>query len=167
MREPLPPTMPVSRQLAGLLVLLAVCFATAAVGALLTAAAVHDWYPTLRKPPWTPPNWVFGPAWTTLYILMALAAWLVWRRGGWSASRGALGLFAIQLVLNAAWSGLFFNLRSPGIAFAEVLLLWCAILATLWAFAARSRPAAILFVPYLLWVTYAAALNGTIWRMNV
>lgn len=166
MREPLPPAFPLSRQLVGLLVFLAACFATAAVGAALTAATVHDWYPALRKPPWTPPNWVFGPAWTTLYTLMALAAWLVWRRGRTPTRRTALGLFAVQLVLNAAWSGLFFTLRSPGIAFAEILLLWCAILATLWSFGRVSTLAAGLFVPYLVWVTYAAALNGTIWRMN-
>jgi translocator protein len=166
MPEPLSPPLPVTRQLAALLGFLAVCFATAAVGAALTAATVHDWYPTLHKPAWTPPNWVFGPAWTTLYILMALAAWLVWRRGGWTARRGALGLFAVQLVLNAAWSGLFFTLRSPGVAFAEIMLLWCVILATLWSFGRVSSLAASLFVPYLLWVTYAATLNGTIWRMN-
>lgn len=166
MREPVPPAPHFSRQLAMLLVLLAVCFGTAAVGAALTAGPVRDWYPTLRKPAWTPPDWVFGPVWTTMYVLMALAAWLVWRRAGWAASRTALGLFAVQLVLDAAWSGLFFALRSPPSAFAEIILLWCAIAATLSSFGRVSTLAASLLVPYLLWVTYAAALNGTIWRMN-
>jgi uncharacterized protein YbjT (DUF2867 family)/tryptophan-rich sensory protein len=152
--------------LAMLLVLLAVCFGTAAVGAALTAGPVRDWYPTLRKPAWTPPDWVFGPVWTILYVLMALAAWFVWRRARGAASRTALGLFAVQLVLNAAWSGLFFTLRSPASAFAEIILLWCAIAATLSSFGRVSTLGASLLVPYLLWVTYAAALNGTIWRMN-
>ncbi len=160
------PSAAFSRQLAALLVLLAACFLTAAVGAALTAASVRDWYPTLRKPAWTPPSWVFGPAWTTLYLLMALAAWLVWRRAGWAASRIPLGLFALQLLFNAAWSGLFFTLRSPGSAFVDIVLLWCAIAATLWAFGRVSSLAAGLLVPYLAWVTYAATLNGAIWRMN-
>jgi uncharacterized protein YbjT (DUF2867 family)/tryptophan-rich sensory protein len=165
-REPVPPAPSFSRQLTVLLALLVVCFGTAAVGAALTAGPVRDWYPTLRKPAWTPPDWVFGPVWTTLYVLMALAAWSVWRHAGWAASRSALGLFAIQLVLNAAWSGLFFTLRSPASAFAEIILLWCAIVATLRSFGRVSTLAASLLVPYLLWATYAAALNGTIWRMN-
>ena len=109
---------------------------------------------------------MFGPVWTTLYVLMALAAWHVWRLAGWAASRTALGLFAVQLVLNAAWSGLFFALSSPASAFAEIILLWCAIAATLWSFGRVSILAAGLLVPYLLWVTYAAALTGTIWGMN-
>jgi tryptophan-rich sensory protein len=149
-----------------LLALLAVCLGAGLVGAALTAGPVRDWYPTLHKPAWTPPDWLFGPVWTALYVLMALAAWLVWRRAGWPASRTALGLFAVQLLLNVAWSGLFFALHSPGLAFAEILLLWSAIVATLWAFGRVSAPAAGLLVPYLLWVTYAAALNGAIWRMN-
>jgi tryptophan-rich sensory protein len=154
------------KQLAVLMALVALCLLTGAVGAALTAVSVRDWYPTLRKPPWTPPDWLFGPVWTTLYVLMALAAWLVWRRGGWPASRAALGLFAVQLVLNGAWSGLFFTLRSPGAAFAEIIHLWVAILATVWAFVQVSRLAAGLLAPYLIWVTYAAALNGAIWMMN-
>jgi tryptophan-rich sensory protein len=110
---------------------------------------------------------VFGPVWTTLYVLMALAAWLVWRRAGWATSRTALGLFALQLILNAAWSALFFAWCSPGSAFAGILLLWCAIVATLWSFGRISIVAAVLLAPYLVWVTYAAALNWAIWRLNV
>ena len=154
------------RPVVALVVSLAVCLGVQAVSGLLTAAGVRDWYPTLSKPSWTPPDWVFGPVWTALYVLMALAAWLVWRRLGWPRSRPALTLFAVQLVLNAAWSGLFFALQNPGAAFAEIILLWAAIAATLVAFARVSPAAAGLLVPYLLWVTYAAALNGTIWVMN-
>jgi benzodiazapine receptor len=97
---------------------------------------------------------------------MALAAWLVWRSAGWPKAQTALVLFFVQLAFNTAWSGLFFRLHSPGIAFAEILLLWCVIAATLWAFGRISTIAAILFAPYLLWVAFAAVLNGTIWRMN-
>lgn len=154
------------RQLAVLLVLLAICLGTGVLGAVLTAASVRDWYPTLSKPGWTPPDWVFGPVWTALYVMLAFAAWLVWRRVGWEASRRALGLFAAQLLLNAGWSGLFFALHSPASAFADILLLWAAIIATLWSFRRVSAVAAGLLVPYLLWVTFAAILNGAIWRMN-
>jgi len=136
-------------------------------GAALTAVSVRDWYQTLSKPAWTPPDWVFGPVWTTLYFLMALAAWLVWRRTGWSTGRTALVLFALQLVLNAAWSPLFFSLHSPGIALVDIILLWAAIAATLWSFGRISALAASLFVPYLMWVSYATALNWAIWRMNL
>ncbi len=152
--------------LAILLFLLVVCLGVGVVGAELTAVSVRDWYPTLHKPAWTPPDWVFGPVWTALYVLMALAAWLVWRRGGWVANRTALGLFALQLALNAVWSGLFFALRSPAGGFADILLMWCAIVATIGSFWRVSTLAASLLVPYLMWVTYAAALNGVIWRMN-
>jgi len=155
------------RQLAMLVFFLVICFGTAAVGAALTAVSVRDWYQTLSRPAWTPPDWVFGPVWTTLYFLMALAAWLVWRRTGWSTGRTALVLFALQLVLNAAWSPLFFSLHSPGIALVDIILLWAAIAATLWSFGRISALAASLFVPYLMWVSYATALNWAIWRMNL
>jgi len=155
-----------AREWAMLPAFVAACFAAAALGAWFNANAVDDWYPTLRKPTWTPPAWVFAPVWTVLYLCMAFAAWLVWRRADRSERRTALILFAIQLVLNVAWSGLFFGLRRPGIAFAEIVVLWGAIAATLWAFRRVSAPAAWLFVPYLAWVTFAAALNGSIWWMN-
>ena len=155
------------RQLAMLLFFLVICFGTAGVGAALTAVSVRTWYQTLSKPAWTPPDWVFGPVWTMLYMMMALAAWLVWRRTGWSTGRTALGLFAAQLALNAVWSPLFFSLHSPGIALVDILLLWAAIAATLWSFRRISALAASLLVPYLMWVSYATALNCAIWRMNL
>ncbi len=142
---------------------LLVCFAAAAFGAMFPPG---DWYAALRKPSWNPPNWIFGPAWTALYMMMAVAAWLVWRQGGWNQQRKPLLLFLAQLTLNAAWTPLFFGLRRPDVAFAEIVLLWLAIAATLLAFRSVSRPAAWLLAPYLAWVSFAAALNFTLWRLN-
>jgi tryptophan-rich sensory protein len=155
-----------SRQLLVLLAFLVACFATAGLGAALTAVSVHDWYQTLQKPKWTPPDGIFGPVWTALFCLIALAGWFYWRRMGWIAGQTGLRWFALQLGLNAAWSGLFFALRSPGLAFADILLLWIAIVATIRAFRSASALAAGLLAPYLIWVSYATALNGVIWRMN-
>jgi translocator protein len=154
------------RQLAMLLFFLVICLGTAGAGAAVTAVSVSGWYQTLSKPTWTPPDWVFGPVWTTLYLLMAVAAWLVWRRAGWSTGRAALSLFALQLALNAAWSPLFFRLHSPGIALVDIIMLWVAIAATVWSFRRISALAGSLFVPYLLWVSYAMFLNWAIWRLN-
>jgi tryptophan-rich sensory protein len=142
------------------------CLGAAAVGAAWTNLSVMTWYAELQKPTWNPPDWVFGPVWTCLYLAMAVAAWLVWRERGLVGGRLPLMLFALQLTLNAAWSALFFGWRSPGLAFAEVVLLWLAILATILAFGRTSRWAAALLVPYLAWVSFAAALNWTLWRMN-
>jgi tryptophan-rich sensory protein len=125
-----------------------------------------EWYADLNKPAWNPPGWIFGPVWTALYAMMAVAAWLVWQQGGFVVQRRPLGMFLAQLALNALWTPLFFGLRHPGLAFAEIILLWLAILATLLAFRPVSRTAAWLLVPYLAWVSFAAVLNGTIWRLN-
>jgi translocator protein len=154
------------RQGVGLLVIVALCFAVAAAGSWFMPAALNEWFVTLRKPSWNPPNWIFGPVWSALYLCMALAAWLVWRQRGWAGARRALTLFAVQLVLNGAWTGLFFGLCLPWLAFAEITLLWCAILATTLSFARTSPLAGWLFVPYLAWVTFAAVLNFTLARMN-
>ena len=125
-----------------------------------------DWYATLRKPSWNPPNWIFGPVWTALYTIMAIAAWLVWKRGGFPGQRLALSLFLAQLLFNALWSPLFFGLRHPGLAFADIVLLWLALLGTVAAFW-RARPiAGALLLPYLAWVTFASALNFALWRLN-
>jgi tryptophan-rich sensory protein len=155
-----------TRDLLPLAVFLAICFSVAGLGAHWTNQGLGPWYDGLRKPSWTPPSWVFGPVWSVLYASMAVAAWLVWRRPGPAGVRLPLSLFAIQLALNLAWSGLFFALRRPDLAFGEILLLWAAILMTLVAFARASPGAAGLLVPYLAWVTYAAALNFAIWRLN-
>ena len=143
-----------------------VTFAAAAIGGLSTGSGVRNWYPTLAKPTWTPPAWLFGPVWTVLYICIAIAGFLAWRRAGFGGAKWALTLFAVQLMLNAAWSWVFFGLHQPGWAFAEIILLWASILATTVALFTVSIWAGLLFMPYLLWVTFAAGLNFAIWRLN-
>ena len=125
-----------------------------------------EWYASLKKPSWNPPGWIFGPVWTALYTMMAVAAWLIWRRGCWAAQRRPLTLFLVQLALNAAWTPLFFGWHRPRLAFADIVLLWLAILATLVAFRPVSRAAAWLLAPYLAWVSFATVLNLTLWRLN-
>lgn len=145
---------------------LVITFAVAGFGSYFTGSSVATWYPTLSKPTWTPPNWAFSPVWTVLYVMMATAGWIVWMRGRSSSAAVALGLFAVQLVLNAAWSWLFFGMRSVAAGLVDIALLWCAILATIIAFWRVSVLAGALMMPYLLWVSYAAALNFVIWKMN-
>lgn len=149
-----------------LLPFVVVCLAVAGIGALFTNSSVKTWYPQLHRPEWTPPNWIFGPVWTTLYLMMAFSAWLVWRGSNWSAARFALLLFAIQLVLNMLWSAMFFGMRRIGPAFAEILLLWMMIIATTVAFYSLSLLAAWLLIPYIAWVGLASYLNFRIWQMN-
>jgi tryptophan-rich sensory protein len=149
-----------------LVVSLVVCLGTGAVGAAWTNTSLSTWYGTLEKPPWNPPDWVFGPVWTGLYIGMAVAAWLVWLKKDLSSSRAPLRLFSVQLILNGAWSFLFFGLRSPALALADIVLLWCAILATISSFRRVSNWAAALLAPYFAWVSFAAVLNWTLWRLN-
>jgi tryptophan-rich sensory protein len=151
------------KHLLGLVGWLALSAATASVGIFVRPGA---WYRTLEKPAWTPPDAAFGPVWTVLYVLMAIAAWRVWRAGGFGEAGGALTLYLVQIALNAAWSVLFFGLHRPGWAFVEIVVLAVAILATIVAFAKIDRVAAGLLVPYLAWASFAAALNGTIWRLN-
>jgi len=149
-----------------LLVFIAACYAAAGAGAIFTTASVNNWYPMLHKPAWTPPSWLFGPVWTVLYLMMAVAAWLVWLEVGWSKASVALGLFAFQLALNAAWSPLFFGLQNPLAGLLVIIPLCAAILVTLAAFWKISLLAGLLMVPYWLWVSFATALNFAIWRMN-
>ena len=152
-----------SRTWLGLAAWLAVTFAAAAIGSQFLPGV---WYENLSKPAWTPPDAVFGPVWTLLYLLMAIAAWLVWRDGRFAAARLPLSVYVAQLVANAAWSWVFFGLNRIGWALAVVVVLWALIGVTLWLFWRRSRVAGVLLVPYLLWVSYAAALNLQIWRLN-
>jgi translocator protein len=154
------------KQAVGLGILVAACFGAAAAGSAATLPRIRGWYAALAKPAWTPPDWLFGPVWTVLYLAMAVAAWIVWRRKGWAGSRASLSLFACQLGLNVAWSWLFFGLQDPALGFVDVVLLWMAIAATLAAFWRISIAAGLLLVPYLAWVTFAASLNFAIWRMN-
>jgi tryptophan-rich sensory protein len=142
------------------------CFGVEGIGWLLTAAAVKEWYPGVSKPSWTPPDRLFGPVWTLLFLLIALSGWAFCGRARGRPLRVGLALFLLQLVLNAIWSLLFFALRSPGAALAEIIVLWAAILANLLAFGRVSLAAGCFLLPYLIWVTYAAALNGAIWVLN-
>jgi translocator protein len=154
-----------SGQAAGLLAWLGTCFTAAAIGGFGSRSA-GSLYQQLERPAWAPPGWLFGPAWTVVYAMMAVAAWLVWRSAGWRSAPAALTLFLGQLALNALWSWLFFGWRQGGWAFAEILLLWAGIAATLIAFL-RMRPlAGALLVPYLSWVSFAAVLNYSIWQRN-
>jgi translocator protein len=146
-----------------LVVLIVVCFAVAGLGGMATTPSIPNWYAGLAKPSWTPPGWLFGPVWSVLYLSMAVAAWLVWRKGN---APVPLALFTVQLAFNVAWSWLFFGLHSPGAAFIDIILLWAAIAATMIAFWRRSPVAGMLFVPYLAWVSFAAVLNFAIWRLN-
>ena len=125
-----------------------------------------DWYLALEKPAWNPPSWVFAPVWTTLYVMMGVAAWLVWRRSGFAGARGALSLFFCQLGLNALWSYIFFGAHQMGWALVEMGGLWVAILGTILAFRRHSCAAARLLMPYLAWVSFAAVLNFTLWQLN-
>lgn len=146
----------------GLVVAIAVCLAAAGIGGYATTRSLRDWYVTLPKPSWNPPNGVFGPVWTVLYLAMAVAAWLVWRARDERDVVPALAWFAVQLALNVAWSVSFFGLRSPRAGLVVIVLLWLAILAMIVAFAPISTLAALVLVPYLAWVTFATALNGAI-----
>ena len=145
---------------------IAACLAAGAVGSLLSGSEPGAWYAGLRKPAFNPPGWVFGPVWTVLYVCMAVAAWLVWRCRAAPGRGRALGLFGAQLALNAAWTGLFFGLRSPGLALAEIVALLVLIAWTAWAFRGVRRAAGWLMAPYLAWVAFAAVLNLALWRLN-
>ena len=154
-----------SMQIMGLVVWLLVCFIAAGLGA---AASINagSFYVELIRPAWAPPGYLFGPVWTVLYIMMAVAVWLVWRIEGFEAARWACLLFLTQLVLNALWSWLFFAWQLGLWAFLDIVLLWFVLLATMIAFWQFSAMAAALLVPYLLWVSFAGALNYSIWQLN-
>ncbi|HYM03425.1 MAG TPA: TspO/MBR family protein [Stellaceae bacterium] len=154
------------RAWATLVVAVLVTAAAALIGTLATVPSIPGWYAQLAKPWWTPPDALFGPVWTILYLMMAVAAWLVWRAAGWSGGATAHALYGAQLAFNAAWSVLFFGLHLIGTGLIDIALLWLAIAATIAAFTKHSRAAALLLVPYLLWVSYAATLNFGIWRLN-
>jgi tryptophan-rich sensory protein len=155
----------VSRQAIGLVVWLLLTFATAAIGAVASANA-GAFYAQLTRPSWAPPGWLFGPVWSALYALMGVSAWLVWRARGLVGARIALILFITQLAANALWSWLFFLWHQGGLAFAEVLILWCLIVATVVSFWRISALATALLMPYLAWVTFASALTFAVWRLN-
>ena len=150
-----------------LIVSLIACQCAGLIGSIFTAPAIPTWYAALEKPPFNPPNWLFAPAWVTLYLLMGIAAFLIWRKGlGEAGVKSALVIFLAQLVLNALWSVVFFGLKSPIAGAIVIVLLWVAILLTILRFFRLSIAAGSLLIPYILWVSFAAALNISIWILN-
>jgi tryptophan-rich sensory protein len=149
-----------------LLGFIAASFAAAAIGGTATAENVRTWYPGLIKPSWTPPSWVFGPAWTLLYALMSVSAWRIWLIRERPGARRALTLHFVQLGLNALWSVLFFGLKQPGLALIEIVILWTLLVTLLRAFFRLDRAAGWLWLPYVAWVTFAMGLNASIWWLN-
>lgn len=148
--------------MASLIVFIALVVATAAAGGQFRPG---DWYEALTKPPWTPPNWLFAPAWAVLYILIAVAGWLAWRRAGGRVD-AAVSVWGLQLLFNAAWSWLFFGRHQMFVALIDIVAMLICIVAFIAINMTSNRPAALLFVPYALWVCYATALNFTLWRLN-
>lgn len=163
MSEITAPPIPTSlSKYSALAVFLIVCAAVAASGALFPP---DDWYRSLNRPPLTPPGWLFGPVWTTLYIMIAISGWLIWLSHQ-TGKAAALGIYAVQLLLNAGWSAIFFGLHRPGLAALEIACLWVSIVATMIIFRRHSRTAAALLAPYLLWVSFASYLNVGFWLSN-
>ncbi len=149
------------------MVCIVACLAAGAIGFVFTRNAIPTWYAALEKPPFNPPNWLFAPVWTLLYILMGVAAFLVWRKGLENRQvRTALIVFLVQLILNALWSVVFFGLELPLYGFIVIVFLWLAILLTVLKFYRISLASSVLLWPYLLWVTFAAVLNESIWLLN-
>jgi benzodiazapine receptor len=155
------------RDIIKLVVSIVACQGAGAIGSIFTTPAIPTWYATLKKPFFTPPSWLFAPAWITLYLLMGIAAFLIWRKGlGQKGVRAALVVFLVQLVLNALWSVVFFGLQSPLWGVVVILALWVAILLTIIRFFKLSTAAGALLVPYILWVSFASVLNVAIWVLN-
>ena len=158
-----PPSTVTGRSLSAFAGWMALSFAAALTGVFVT---MGEWYNGLVKPAWQPPGWLFGPVWTVLYILMAVAAWLVWSEGGWQKQGGVLGWFMAQWLLNALWTPLFFGLHRPGLALGDIILLWLTLVVTAVQFWRARRTAGMLLLPYLAWVSFAAVLNFALWRLN-
>lgn len=154
-----------TKLIVGFLAWLVVSFVAAAIGAAASVQA-GSFYTQLARPEWAPPPGVFGPVWSVLYLIMGIAAWLVWRVAGFRAARAALALFLVQLAVNALWSWLFFGWHRGALAFADILLLWVLIVATAVAFWRIKPLAGVLLIPYLLWVSFAGMLNYAVWQLN-
>lgn len=150
-----------------LIISIVICEAAGGIGAIFTTPQINTWYATLKKPGFKPPDWLFGPAWITLFLLMGIALFLVWDKGlAFKDIRSAIIVFIVQFALNILWSALFFGLRQPLAGLVEIVVLWVAILLTIIYFWAVSRPAGILLLPYILWVSFATALNAGIVVLN-
>ncbi len=160
-----PPPASAPQQALALVLWLGASLATGALGAVASVSAA-SFYGQLTQPAWAPPAWLFGPVWSVLYVLMGVAAWLVWRRHGWQRARTALALFGVQLLANALWTWLFFAWRMGAVALGEIVVLWLLIGCTVLLFWPLQRLAAVLLLPYLAWVSFAAALNFSLWRLN-
>jgi len=150
-----------------LLICIIICESAGFIGSIFTTPAIPGWYAALVKPSFTPPNWLFAPVWTGLYLLMGISAFLVWRKSlDNHLVNSGLRIFILQLILNTLWSFLFFGLKSPLLGLIEIMLLWIAILLTIRSFLKVSNTAGLLLLPYILWVSFAAILNFSIWRLN-
>lgn len=144
-----------------------ICLLAGVIGSIFTTPAIQGWYATLVNPSFNPPNWVFAPVWTGLYLLMGISAFLVWRKGlDNHLVNSGLRIFILQLILNTLWSFLFFGLKSPLLGLIEIVLLWIAIVLTILSFFRVSKLAGILLLPYILWVSFATILNFSLWRLN-
>jgi benzodiazapine receptor len=144
-----------------------ICQMAGILGAVFTTNSVDTWYSTITRPDIAPPNWIFGPVWTTLFLLMGISLYIVWNKGLQTReSKVAVSVFGFQLVLNTLWSIIFFGLHNPGLAFIEIIFLWISILASIILFYRISKVAAYLLIPYILWVSFAAFLNYNIWILN-
>jgi translocator protein len=151
-----------------LLVSVVVCLAAGFIGSIFTNANIPTWYAALKKPSFAPPNWVFAPVWTALFVLMGIAVYLVWRQGfNTPVVKTALIIFIVQLIFNMLWSLVFFTLKSPLFGFVVIIILWFLILATIIYFSNVSKVAGILLVPYIVWVSFASILNFMLWRLNL
>ena len=150
-----------------LIIAIAIPVAVGGISGFFTATGVDSWYQTINKPSWNPPGWIFGPVWTTLYVMMGIALYLVWKsNASEGVKKNAVTIFAIQLILNFFWSFIFFDQQQPGWALVEIIIMWIAILLTIFAFAKVNKTAAWLLVPYISWVSFATILNYTIWKLN-
>ena len=154
------------RSLRRLAISIVLCFVPAVLGSLFTVSSIGSWYTTLAKPWFTPPDWLFGPVWTVLYLLMGISLYRIWMHPGAPDIRLPVAVFGVQLALNALWSFLFFGLQSPRYGLLGIIPLWIAILATIGIFYPVDRKAAYLLVPYILWVTIASALNYAVYVLN-
>lgn len=157
--------MPTKKSILQLIIAILICQSAGWIGALFTTPSIQTWYATINKPSFNPPNWLFAPVWTFLFLTMGIALWLIWLKP--KANHQALSLFIIQLCLNVLWSILFFGLHRPALALIEILLLWLAILFTIIKFYQIDRWAGLILIPYIAWVSFAAILNFALWRLNI
>ncbi len=148
-----------------LVLFILICQFAGIIGSVFTAPSIPAWYASINKPDFNPPNWIFAPAWTTLFLLMGIALYLIWEKGI-KKNRIAIYVFSAQLILNVVWSLLFFGLQNPFLAFIEIIILWIAILATIILFYRIRREAGLILIPYIVWVSFAALLNYSVWVLN-